>query len=119
MKKAPEFIPSRFYANGYTREQALLSVQKGWYGLVNKIFDRLQLEKDKHIVVDQVKEKWGVLRVYTSPMDEEIDKFIISVESESYKICEQCGNSGHLSVKNGLYKVVCEEHGNGYRKVEP
>lgn len=117
MKKAPEFIPSRFYANGYTREQALLSVDKGWHSLINKIFDRLQIETDKHIIVDQVKEKWGVLRVYTSPMDEEIDKFIISVELESYNICEICGNPGQLSVKDGLYKVICEEHNDGFTKI--
>jgi len=118
MKKPDEFIPGRFYVNGYTREQALLSVSEGWHFLIHKIFDRLESETDKHIIVDQVKEKWGVLRVYTSPMDEDVDNFIISVQSESYKICEECGKVGKLSVKNGRYKVVCEDHNEGYTELK-
>ncbi len=73
MKEYP-FMPGNFYAKGYTREGALRSVGEGWAGLVNEAFDALEKLTD-HVVIDQVKEKYGGLRIYTSPYNEYIKRF--------------------------------------------
>lgn len=120
MKKEIEFIPGSFYSKGYNREQALQSVGHGWARLIHKIFDKL--EEYPTIVIDTVKEKYGGLRVYSSPMHEDFDRFVISVELESFYVCEECGRHGYLRERNSenlWYKTLCEAHANGLPMVEP
>jgi hypothetical protein len=118
MKDIPKFSPASFYSLGYTREQALMSVDIGWHGLVNKVFDKLESIKNIIIVIDQVKEKYGGLRIYSSPMHEEFDRFILGLETESYKICETCGEVGALR-GGGWYKTLCDKHANGRPAINP
>ena len=54
---------------------------------------------------DQVKEKYGGLRVYFSGGDDYVDGLISMAETMSYKICEMCGNV-HEFVNTGLIKLV-------------
>lgn len=116
MKKEVEFIPGKFYSKGYTREQALQSVGNGWALLVHKIFD--EHKNYPHITIDQVKEKWGGLRVYTAPMHEDFDKFVIGVEHESFHVCEVCGKEGQL--RNGhWYNTLCDDHAEGRPPIKP
>ena len=117
MKDKPTFSPATFYPLGYNRAQALESVGTGWHGLVNKAFDKLESINDIIIVIDQVKEKYGGLRIYSSPMHEEFDKFIIELETESYKICEICGEPGQL--RGGWYRTLCDMHANGRPAINP
>ena len=116
MKKEAEFRPGCFYLKGYDREQALESVGHGWARLIHKIFDRL--EEYPNIIIDTVKEKWGGLRVYTSPMHEDFDKFILGLETESYNICETCGEVGTLR-GGGWYKTLCDTHANNRPVINP
>jgi hypothetical protein len=117
MKHIPKFSPASFYAAEYTREQALESVHIGWHGLVNKAFDKLESIPDR-ILVDQVKEKYGGLRIYTSPMHDEFDKFILNLETESYKLCEICGEEGKLR-GGGWYKTLCDAHADNRPAINP
>lgn len=117
MKNIPVFSPACFYSTGYSRSQALESVGMGWHTLVNKAFDKLESIKDI-IVIDQVKEKYGGLRIYSSPMHEEFDTFILELEKKSYKICETCGESGKLR-GGGWYVTACDVHANGRPAVNP
>jgi hypothetical protein len=120
MKKDSVFIPSTFYSNGYDREQALMSVGHGWARLIHKIFDKL--EEYPYIIIDTVKEKWGGLRVYSSPMNEDFDKFVISVELESFKVCEECGRPAHLRSRHETlpdYKTLCDVHADGLPIITP
>jgi hypothetical protein len=117
MKNTPKFMPGSFYSPGYTREQALESVYDGWHGLVNKAFDKLE-SITEFIVIDQVKEKYGGLRIYSSPMHEEFDKFILALETESYTICETCGEAGALR-GGGWYKTLCDKHANNRPTINP
>ena len=118
MKNPPVWLPASFYPPGYTREQALESVDIGWHELINKAFDKLESITDIIIVIDQVKEKYGGLRIYTSTMYEEFDKFVIELETESYKICETCGEAGELRGA-GWYKTLCNVHANGRPAINP
>jgi hypothetical protein len=116
MKEYP-FTPGNFYAKGYTREGALRSVGAGWAGLVNEAFDKLEAS-ESFIVVDQVKEKYGGLRIYTSPYDVDFDKIIEDIERRSFEICEECGEAGKLR-GGGWYRTLCEAHANGREPILP
>lgn len=60
---------------------------------------------------DQVKEKYGGLRIYFSGGDEYVEGLISLAESYSYHVCEECGNKGE-SNKQGWISVRCEAHRN-------
>lgn len=106
--------------NGYSREQALQSVGPGWAPLVNRVFDVIDEEKLAVLVV-QVKEKFGGLRIYAEGPDyERLAPTIFRVEAESYGLCEQCGNPGLLHDVHGWYRTLCPDHaGEGVPKEAP
>jgi hypothetical protein len=56
---------------------------------------------------DQVKEKYGGLRVYFSGGDDYVDGVIGMAEEYSYKVCEVCGNAGKPN-KDGWISTLCE-----------
>lgn len=58
---------------------------------------------------DQIKEKYGGLRIYFSGGDDYIDGLVSMAEAMSYKICEVCGNKGKPN-KGGWITTLCEEH---------
>lgn len=92
------------------REFALRCVGKGWSGLINKLFD----EKPEGAQVAQVKEKFGGLRFYVDYIDvndedvEKFEKLISWAESESFKMCEDCGSRENVSTKpiEGRYWIL-------------
>ena len=58
---------------------------------------------------DQVKEKYGTLRVYFSGGDEYVEGLVSMAEAVSAKTCEVCGNKGK-SNRGGWITTLCEEH---------
>jgi hypothetical protein len=60
-------------------------------------------------VAEQVKEKFGTLRFYTSGGDRLIDGMIWFAESMSGKICETCAKPGKLR-NSGWIVTLCDEH---------
>jgi hypothetical protein len=60
---------------------------------------------------DQIKEKYGGLRVYFSGGDEYIEGLVSMAEAMSYKICDICGNKGEPN-KEGWISTRCEAHRN-------
>lgn len=60
---------------------------------------------------DQVKEKYGGLRVYFSGGDDYVEGLVSMAEAISYKICDVCGNKGEAN-KGGWISVRCEAHRN-------
>lgn len=88
----------------------------GWYeildGLCNLILQHeQQMDLDQYYPVkfDQVKEKYGGLRVYFSGGDDYIEGLVDMTESISYKTCEVCGNAGK-SNKEGWISTLCDTH---------
>lgn len=106
-------------AYGYDRKMALDSVGKGWAGLINQLFDRIEWDA-KHnggrfmgkMIVTQVKEKFGALRIYWGmPNDGDHgygEGFIGALESVSTTICEDCGKPGTIGGR-GWIRTMCEE----------
>lgn len=60
---------------------------------------------------DQVKEKYGGLRIYFSGGDDYINGLVSMAEAISYSVCEICGNKGEAN-KSGWISVRCEAHRN-------
>lgn len=56
---------------------------------------------------DQIKEKFGGLRIYFSGGDEYIEGLVSMAESFSYKICEVCGERGKPN-EGGWISTLCE-----------
>ena len=83
-------------------------VDCGWYPLIKDLIqDLIDLGWNKEIC--QIKEKFGGLRFYINSGSPEIHARISKAESDSYKICEVCGNPGEVRGKSWL-QTLCDEH---------
>lgn len=58
---------------------------------------------------DQVKEKFGGLRIYFSGGDDYVEGLVSMAEAISYKTCEVCGNKGSPN-KGGWISTLCDLH---------
>lgn len=76
---------------------------------IEELEDKLNLEKEKLPVIDEIKEKYGGLRVYVDNSTEEINNFITFAEAIASKTCEVCGNPGHRRT-SGWIKTLCDDH---------
>lgn len=61
------------------------------------------------IYLDQLKEKFGMLRIYLNQSTPYIDGAISLAESLSGTICEDCSNPGKLR-GGGYIQTLCDEH---------
>jgi len=86
----------------------------GWYGLTLPIIEEVRLYNIKHpddqIQIQQIKEKFGGLRIYLSKEPEYLHKMILKAEHESEHICEICGARGSNVKIDGWVWTLCEEH---------
>jgi hypothetical protein len=90
----------------------------GWYPLLFDLFNLIegyfiwgQLSTDtiEEIYAVQVKEKFGLLRVYLNETTPFIDGAIHLAEYMSGRICEECGMPGQLRGGNWI-QTLCDEH---------
>jgi len=85
----------------------------GWDGILEDLFDGIQKIVDdkpelKDFELTQVKEKFGMLRVYCSFNIREIDALIDKAEKRSAETCEDCGKPGTFRVMNHWYYTRCD-----------
>jgi hypothetical protein len=90
----------------------------GWFDLIDELCNNIQSYIDNNsspdkiipqVTVDQVKEKFGTLRFYTSGGDRLIDGMIWFAESMSGRICETCGSPGSRR-EGGWVTTLCDKH---------
>ena len=88
----------------------------GWLTLIERMLDSIEshlvsLPKNskvrKNFVVEQIKEKFGGLRVYVNGADDFIYDKIVQTEKDSKHICEFCGLGGAMSKNGHYYRTVC------------
>lgn len=102
----------------------------GWYDIISSICwmisqhernidgNRKYLEKNDPekltslpeyfpVKFDQIKEKYGGLRVYYSGGNDYIRGIVSMAEEYSYKVCEKCGNAGKVN-KGGWITTLCD-----------
>lgn len=90
----------------------------GWFNLIDTLCGSIQNYIDNNsrpgreisqVTVDQVKEKYGTLRFYTTGGDKLTDGMIWFAENMSARTCEICGMPGKMR-GNGWYYAACDEH---------
>lgn len=87
---------------------------KGWFPLIEPILQYIQsYNKDKSeenkIVVYQIKEKFGTLRLEIGNYPEELNKLVEEAEKSSATTCEKCGAPASLRKYRGWYKTLCDD----------
>lgn len=86
----------------------------GWYKLIYDCMDEIENlyeEKGANIdtlIIEQIKEKFGGLRVYLSNYIDGVDDIITKYENKCYEVCEICGDVGKLRRNGGWYRTVCD-----------
>ena len=92
----------------------------GWYNLIDDLCHCIEThikskwhQDELNVTVDQVKEKFGALRFYVTGSDYMIDGMICMAEYMSSRICEECGDKGHLRY-GGWIKTACDKHANQF-----
>lgn len=83
----------------------------GWTRLIDNCLDKM-FAVDPDITIDQVKEKFGGLRIYYTSFSDSynlLDDFVSDAEDEADVTCEVCGSksSVRLDVSYGWYSTVC------------
>ena len=93
-----------------------VSTNPGWYPMVEKLLlDIRALPKDDGLVrINQIKEKFGGLRVYvevsgSGDFKERVRGMIDQAEKQASRTCEFCSNPGVLR-SAGWMRVTCEKH---------
>jgi hypothetical protein len=112
IEKYPKLFPlgRTLYGSGF---------EKGWNKIVENMCDDFMsilnqfgyVDDKQTILIEQIKEKFGYLRVFVSEVPENIRELVFSTidiaRVASQYTCEFCGNPGELR-KIGWLKVRCD-----------
>jgi hypothetical protein len=63
----------------------------GWYRLLERLCEELEPVAPPEFRFDQVKEKFGQMRIYASDGNGETARLIRRACEESLRVCEECG----------------------------
>lgn len=111
-----------------------IEVQNGWYQILSNVCWMIRQHEDNKrwrkkyleendpeklaaepeyfpVKFDQIKEKYGGLRLYFTGGDDYVEGLVSMAEAISYYVCEICGNKGEAN-KGGWISVRCETHRN-------
>jgi hypothetical protein len=87
----------------------------GWHDILRDTCRKIQDICDANqctVEFTQVKEKFGILRIYfdingSGVTFDQIDKIVVSAEEQSSHTCEECGKKGRMN-KGGWPAVRCD-----------
>lgn len=108
-----------------------IEVNDGWYDIISTVCWMIKQHEDNKrwqteykqkedptyesdyfsVKFDQIKEKYGGLRLYFSGGDDYVEGLVSIAEAMSYKICDICGNKGQPN-DGGWISTRCEAHRN-------
>lgn len=77
----------------------------GWYQIIWDLSTKLA---PFDVVVAQVKEKFGLLRIYLNSYPDGVDDILAWAEEQSGITCEDCGNAGKRR-PGGWIRTLCDE----------
>ncbi|MDX8389477.1 MAG: hypothetical protein R8M38_03210 [Mariprofundaceae bacterium] len=87
---------------------------EGWFKLIYMLcHDLMRFSKESGIKpprAEQIKEKFGALRVYMSGYNETMYERIEQACEVSLSICEVCGEEGRRYDDRPWYQTLCEKH---------
>ncbi len=89
-----------------------IAVGWGWLDIIDRLCSQIQNYIDKNnleqVEFTQIKEKFGLLRIYSWNADDNIDKMIEEAELESSKTCEECGTAENVTTEGGYILTLCD-----------
>jgi len=77
---------------------------------VANTISKLPMEQGTKIVCLQIKEKFGGIRIYYSPVHPSIDNAVWVAEGKSMRTCEKCGSPGEREMNGTWMTTRCSEH---------
>lgn len=80
------------------------AVGEGWKGIITGLCERLDALGPRRVVITQIKEKFGGLRVYTTHCNEGVSSLIMIAEEAASYTCEGCGAPG----RNIKFATLCD-----------
>lgn len=127
VEKYPKIFANRFKPMTETAMCWGFECGDGWFDILDIACSIIQShidwknrdgEKVSQVIADQVKEKFGTLRFYTTGGDDYTRGVESMAEAMSSRVCEQCGAPGKTN-SGGWLTTLCEkhrgEHENGIR----
>lgn len=117
--------PEFFYEDPAGKRYSIcgVGVGKGWNKLVLDALKKIKEACKENGVdlpkIDQIKEKFGGLRIYMSCHYDFVEEIIHQAERKADETCEVTGKAGKLCVnQHGCYKTVSNEYAkeNGFKE---
>ncbi len=107
LEKYKDILDLRWYAG--------FNCWEGWYPIINDmltamLYNHNHLDYGDAPKVVQIKEKFGVLRVYTDPYDPYTQGIIDMAVQFSEHTCEKCGQIGEYRGDMMWKKTLCDNH---------
>lgn len=85
-----------------------IGVGDGWYQILYDMCEKLtKVEGFEKLKFEQIKEKFGMLTVYTNKATHEMYDIISAAERESCKTCEYCGSKEDITREGSWIKTLC------------
>lgn len=103
-EKYPQFFQQKDWPPIKTCMCWGITCGEGWYKLIDETIAAV-LAVDPEAQAEQVKEKYGGLRLYIKGNDKAQDVVNLA-EDKSYRICEMCGRPGIPNMK-GWISTLC------------
>jgi len=93
-------------------DQRGIECGSGWYNIIKCLMFEIQSHVDKNNLpqpeCSQIKEKFGLLRIYTSNRDSHINFLLNNAEEDSINFCEKCGTEENVAQnKSGYIETLC------------
>lgn len=78
----------------------------GWWPLIEPLVNEVN---EKNFEIHQIKEKFGTLRFYFYPHEDELSNQVIMAERASGSVCSECGAAGkHAIPRTGWIPSICD-----------
>lgn len=117
VERFPNLYRDMYGDRGTTCLSFGLECGNGWHQLIWNLSEKIEevlltLPESERInfKVAQVKEKFGGGRFYIDGINEKISSLIREFEVNTFKTCEECGETGIKRVKGMWIYVSCENH---------
>jgi len=78
----------------------------GWFHILDELWEELSKED---VILDQVKEKFGLLCVNIKEYDDLYYNIIQNAEIKSSKVCELCGSPANIQIKENILFTLCDK----------
>ena len=89
----------------------------GWYDLIDETLTAIETPcaacGSNLPAITQIKEKFGLRRVYFRPWDDAIRPILDAAEQKSATCCEKCGRSGKIISRPSLSGTCGGDHNDG------